>query len=86
MPRVKRFNIDATDWFDRLPDSGLIREYYVLAHKKNPSPLVFVGSQTFRRWIKLGLAPPAVVIGGTRSYRVADLRRWLKGEWKSEAV
>lgn len=86
MLKVNRFNIDAADWFDHLRDSHLLRECYVVDHEKNPSPLVFVGSQTLRRWIKLGLAPPPVVIGRTRSYRVADLRRWLKGEWKSEAV
>lgn len=24
----------------------------------------------------------SVVIGGTRHYRVGEIRRWLRGEWK----
>lgn len=38
---------------------------------------------TWWRWIKSGRAPPPVSIGpGTVVWRLADLERWQRGEWK----
>jgi hypothetical protein len=74
----------ADDWFERLPDAALVREYRFLPHPANPAPLVEVGVETFRRWGLRGLAPKPLVLGGTRHYRVGEIRRWLRGEWKSE--
>lgn len=71
-------------WFERLPDAALIREYRLLPHPENPTPLVEVGVETFRRWGLQGLAPKPIVIGGTRHYRVGEIRRWLRGEWSAE--
>lgn len=74
------------DWFGRLPDAALVREYRFLPHPANPAPLVEVGVETFRRWSLKGLAPKPIVIGGTRHYRVGEIRRWLRGEWSAEGA
>ena len=73
-------------WFDNLPDSALLREYRLLPRPGNHSPLVEVSPETFRRWGLQGLAPRAITIGGTRHYRVGELRQWLRGEWKAEGL
>lgn len=86
MPQRRlKTNIPA-NWFDCLPDIALTREYRVLPGPENPAPLVDVAAETFRRWGLQGLAPRAITIGGTRHYRVGELRRWLRGEWKAEGL
>ncbi len=72
-------------WFDNLPDAALLREYRLLRNPENLSPLIEVSAETFRRWGLQGIAPKPVVIGATRHYRVGEIRRWLRGDWKSEA-
>ena len=38
-----------------------------------------VTRRTFRRWRRLGEAPPFVKIGSRRLYHVASVREWMKG-------
>ncbi len=71
------------DWFDRLPDDALVREYRLLPKNGNPYPLIDVGTETWRRWGLQGLAPKPVVIRATRHFRVGEIRRWLRGNWKT---
>jgi hypothetical protein len=85
MPRKLNLTNRTPDWFDRLPGVGLVREYCILAHPDNPAPLIQVGAETFRRWGLQGLAPKPIVIGGTRHYRVDEIRRWLRGDWNAGA-
>ena len=82
VPPKRNIPIASPDWFDCLPDIALTREFRVLPNPDNPAPLVDVSAETFRRWGLQGLAPKPVVIGGTRHYRVGEIRRWLRGEWE----
>lgn len=82
MPRKRQPKDFRSDWFDRLPDDALIRELHVLPGPCNPTPLIDIGKETLRRWGIEGKAPRPVTIGATRHYRVGELRRWLRGEWK----
>lgn len=84
MPQRRLQTNASADWFDRLPDIALTREYRVLPNPDNSAPLVDVSAETFRRWGLQGLAPKPIVIGGTRHYRVGEIRRWLRGEWKPD--
>lgn len=81
MPQRRSYTNLASDWFDCLPGVALVREYRVISHPDNPAPLVDVSAETFRRWGLQGLAPKPIVIGGTRHYRVGEIRLWLRGEW-----
>jgi hypothetical protein len=84
MPTNRSRWYSTADWFTQLADDALVREYKVLPHRTNPSPLVDVGYETWRRWGLQGLAPRPVVVGSTRHYRVGEIRRWLRGNWTPE--
>lgn len=84
-PKISHLPLPA-GWFERLSDDALIREFRLLPHPENGSPLVDVGVETYRRWGLQGIAPKAIVIGGTRHYRVGEIRRWLRGEWMAEGT
>jgi hypothetical protein len=84
-PKIAPLPLPA-NWFERLPDDALIREFRFLPHPENSAPLVEVGVETYRRWGLQGIAPKAIVIGGTRHYRVGEIRRWLRGEWSAEGA
>jgi hypothetical protein len=86
MPTKRKALKHAHDWFDLLVDDALVREYSVLPCPTNQSPLIDVGTETWRRWGLQGLAPRPIVIASTRHYRVGELRRWLRGEWKPKEV
>ena len=69
------------EWFDLLPAAAMFREHRLFPSPDNPTHLVDVDHETWRRWGLRGLAPRARVIGGTRHQNVGEIRRWLRGEW-----
>lgn len=72
----------AADWFDRLPDTGFIRQRELLGDRNRGVPgVVPISSATLWRRVADGSFPRPLKLGPrTTAWKVADVRCWLKAQ------
>lgn len=78
MPTKRKQRPMDPHWFSKLPDEALIREAQILPTPGNHAPLIDAGKATFHRWVRDGIAPRPIKLGGTSNWQVGALRHWLR--------